>query len=84
MKNAVKVRFLYRNQHLGQKEYVFKVFPKVAADLQPNQILFVKSEKGTPAPVVIQEVLSLPPREARTHKPVLGINKVRFYKPFHN
>lgn len=81
MKNAVQVRFLYRNTKLSSKPYVFKAFPKVAENIKENQIIFVKSNKGTPAAVVVEKVLSLPPRKAREHKPILDIKKVRFYKP---
>lgn len=81
MKNAVQVRFLYRNKKLSSKSYVFKAFPKVAEKIKKNQIIFVKSNKGTPAAVVVEEVLSLPPRKAREHKPILEIRNLHFFKP---
>ena len=78
--NAVAVKFVKykkKNRKLKQwiypKTYIFKVNPKQIERVKVNDILFVRYYKnGNRIPVKVVEILTLPLKEARKHKPILA------------
>ncbi len=72
--NAVIVKFQKKRRQkaiLFPKPYTFKIHRLQAKNVKVGQVLYVKDCKGKTAPVVVQELLELTPRECRKHKAIL-------------
>lgn len=72
--NAVVVKFRKkrrRKQILYPKNYTFKIHYLQAKDVKAGQTLYVKNRKGKTAPVIVQDLLELAPRECRRYKAIL-------------
>lgn len=84
--NVVVVKFLKTargKKHRGKlylysKPYYFKISPKLVTDLMINQVVLVKDIRGKEVYAVVQEMLSLPPKQMRIHKPVLKVITLSF------
>lgn len=72
--NAVIVKFIKKRRRkpiLYPKRYTFKIHYLQAKDVKAGQTLYVKDRKGKPAPVIVQNLLELAPKECRGYKAIL-------------